>query len=362
MAFDWLTRWLPWTEDRAALDGGDSAINTALAALDSFYSRGGVQANVHRTAAVEFALGMIGRSFMLAEPMPALPALSPATLAMLGRRTMLGNAVFTIDFDRRAGEISLTPVAKYTVAGGVQPDSWRYAYRQGRPNGDNPLYADDLPEQNRSYEGMVHVRYNPPPAEPWKGVSPLEAAGLTAEQLANIERSLAYDASPPAGLLMPMPDGASSEIINTIRGALTTGRGGLTPIETTAHAFGQGQFAAPRGDYEQKRFGPMMQTANVSFRDSTFLQVLAACGIPPALYTSQGAALRAAHNHFIEDTCGALGKLISRELSAKLDQTIEFTFPQAFRSDMSARSRAYSSLKQAEVEPGRAGRIVGLPL
>ena len=362
MAFDWLTRWLPWTEDRAALDGGDSAINTALAALDSFYSRGGVQANIHRTAAVEFALGMIGRSFMLAEPMPALPALSPATLAMLGRRTMLGNAVFTIDFDRRTGRDSLNPVAKYTVAGVVEPGSWRYTYVQGRPNGENPLSVYDLPEQTRLYEGMVHVRYNPPPAEPWRGVSPLEAAGLTAEQLANIERSLAYDASPPAGLVMPMPDGASQAIVNTIRTALTTGRGGLTPIETTAQAFGQGQFAAPKGDYEQKRFGPMMQAANTAFRDSTFLSMLAAMGIPPALYTSQGAALREAHRHFLTDTIKPLGKLIAMELSEKLETEITLTFPEVFRSDISARSRAYSSLKQAEIDPDRAGRIVGLPI
>ena len=64
MAFAWLTRL--FQQDRMAVGSGDSYINSALAALDTYYATGG--ANVYQTAAVEFALGMVARAFMLAEP------------------------------------------------------------------------------------------------------------------------------------------------------------------------------------------------------------------------------------------------------------------------------------------------------
>ena len=64
------------------------------------------------------------------------------------------------------------------------------------------------------------------------------SAGATADQLAKIERSLDYDASPPSGLIMPLPDGASPKAINEIQSALTVGRGGLTLVETTNQGFG----------------------------------------------------------------------------------------------------------------------------
>ena len=148
-----------------------------------------------------------------------------------------------------------------------------------------------------------------------------------------------------------------------VKTALTQGRGGITPIETLSRGLGQGERAAPRGDYDQRRFGPEIQAANVELREKTALALFAAAIGSPALYTSQGAALREAHRHFLTDTCKGLGNLIAAELSEKLEQEIVFTWPEIFRSDISARSRAYNALMQGgALDAERIERIVGLPL
>ena len=77
-----------------------SGTDALLTALDTYYATGG-QANVNQTAAVEFALSLPARAFMMAETTPAIPALDPLTLSMLVRQTLaLGNAVFQIAVNR----------------------------------------------------------------------------------------------------------------------------------------------------------------------------------------------------------------------------------------------------------------------
>ena len=215
------------------LSGGDSSVNSYLTALDTYYATGD-QADVHQTAAVEFALGQIGRAFMLAQPMPNDPMLTPLTLSMLARTVMAtGNAVYEIS---RRGR--LNPVAAYTVAGGVDPDSWRYTIRQQRPNGEDPLDLDSLPVRNVPSRGIVHVRYMPSFDAPWIGVPPLLRAGVTADTLAKIERSLKHDSSLPTGAMQPVPDGAGSAQAVQAAAAVRDGAGKITMIETMAGGYG----------------------------------------------------------------------------------------------------------------------------
>ena len=79
--------WWPFSEDRMAVGEGDSGVNTYLNDVGSYLSTDS-PAEITQTAAVEFALGMVARSFMLAAPRPALSALDPLTLAMLARQTI----------------------------------------------------------------------------------------------------------------------------------------------------------------------------------------------------------------------------------------------------------------------------------
>ena len=299
MAFGWLTKRF---EKRQA-----GTVSSYLSDVGNYLSTDG--ANVSKTAAVEFCLGLVGRAFMLAEVQPQIPALNPQLLSMMARQTIsLGNAVFQVDvgFD---GQLSLLPVAAYDISGNVNPNTWRYQIEQERPTGE---------PRRRSVEGagIVHVRYMPRPSAPWEGVSPLVSAGATADQLAKIERSLDYDASPRGGLIMPLPDGSTNAPIQ-LKAALTAGLGAVNLVETTAQGFGQGITAAPKEDYVQKRFGAMIPPASIDLREAAALWILDALGVPATLHTSQGSAQREAYRHFFTSTivpswrshgCGAIGE------------------------------------------------------
>ena len=206
---DWLQRLNPFSENRQ-LTGGDSAINSYLGGLDSYLGAPNPAA-ISQTAAVEFGLGMISRAFMLAEIMPAHPALTPLTLGMIARQTVgLGNSVFLLEASRARG-LRLIPVGGYEISGGALPESWVYEVEQGLPGGDTSRRVV-------KYDGVVHVRYNPRPSAPWAGVSPLSGAGLTSETLSKTERSLAWDAGIPTGALMPQPDGISPKAVQQVAG------------------------------------------------------------------------------------------------------------------------------------------------
>ena len=336
----------------------DSATNNYLNDLTTYLDTPG-GADVYRTAAVEFCAGILGRAFMAAETTPRLAALDPLTLSMLVRQTiLLGNAVFRLSV--RSGNIQLLPVVGYTITGSPAPETWTYRIKQQRPNGDDPLDVEQLPVTAVPYEGMVHVRYMPGPQSPWHGVSPLVSAGVTAETLARIEKSLQDDAKQPTGGIMPQPDGASPRAVKQAQTAMSQGKGGLTLVETTAGGWGLGGTAAPRQDWDQKRFGPTPPAANIQLWEAAMAAVMSAMAINPSLYTSAGAALRESYRHLFSGTIIPLGRLIEAELSEKLERRIRINFPERVRSDISAMSRAYGSLAGSD-DPAWAASVVGLP-
>ena len=349
MAFGWLTGLF---NRRMAVGVGESSVNSTLSAFDDYYGLGGV--SVYRTAAVEFALGMVGRAFMRAKPTPALPALTPLVLGMMARQTFAnGNSLWQILVDRRTGTQELIAAIDYKVSGDVREATWRYEYELERPDGER-VY------RNTAGQGMVHLRYLPIAGRPWAGISPLARAGFTAEQLAKIEQSLSYDASIPTGSLMPLPDSISQDKVNKAQTTLSTGKGGITLMETTAGGFGQGGGSAPRADWEQKRFGPMIPEASITLWEDSMRAVMASIGVPPSLYTSEGSALRESYRHFLNNTIETVGETIMQELSVKLGESIKFTFPDAVKSDISAKSRAYATLVgNGRMPPALAAEIVG---
>ena len=140
---------------------------------------------------------------------------------------------------------------------------------------------------------------------------------------------------------------------------MTQGKGGLSLLETTAAAWGAGGEAAPKKDWEQKRFGPMIPATSIEAREKSGEILMDAMGVPSALHRSDGAAQRESFRHFFTGTIETLGALIAEELSEKLEVDFQFTFPQATRSDISAQSRGFASLIKTGMEPKDAGRKSG---
>ena len=351
MAFGWFNRFF----EKRQVGPGDSGLNSYITDVGNYLSMGG-DANAAQTAAVEFALSAIGKAFMSAVVKPAIPALTPLTLSMIARQTIAqGNAVYRIGVNPGTGALRLSPVSDYEISGGIAPESWVYSIEQERPTGE-PLKAP-VP-----YAGIVHVRYMPRPSAPWHGVAPLVAAGASAEVLALIERSLKYDAMPRGGLIMPQPDGTNVNTPVQLKAALTAGLGAINLVETTNQGFGQGITAAPKEDWVQKRFGAMVPPASIQLLGEEAAWILDALGVPAGLHGADGGAKREDYRHFFTATILPLKALIEAELSEKLERKITLFFPAVFESDISARSRGFSSMVKDGLDVDYAAGIVGLPL
>ena len=351
-----------WAAQRMAV-GFDSGSQSHLRDTGERLAGTSTGADVYETAAVQFAVGIIGRAAMAAEVKVQGATLDPLTMARLFRQTvLLGESVQLIDLNRRTGMIQLLPVASDPIiTGGTAPDSWRYEIRLPRPNGEDPLEIDQLPVRHIAAEGLVHVRYMPYRSAPWQGVSPLQSAGFTAETLARIERSLQDDAKVPTGGIMPQPDGISDQGIAGIKAAVSAGKGALTLIETTAGNYGLGPGGAPQRDWEQKRFGPDTPASSIQLWEAAMLAVMAALGVPPSMYTSQGGALRESYRHLFGGTLVPLANLVQAELSEKLEEEITISFPERLVSDVSALSRAFSSLVKAGYPLKQVHQMLGFP-
>ena len=97
------------------------------------------------TAAVQFALGLTSRAFMVAEVMPRTPdtaQLTPELLAMTAREMLAkGNAVFEMLRGARAGGLTLLPVPGFEITGGILPSQWQYSLKWLDQNDETRLPA-----------------------------------------------------------------------------------------------------------------------------------------------------------------------------------------------------------------------------
>ena len=125
--------------------------------------------------------------------------ITPAFLADLARRLFTsGNAVYEIVINEG---ISLVPASDFEVAGSV--GRWVYEL-------ETPIPGQSRVARRRVAEdGVVHVRINPSPSEPWRGRAPWQLARVSASTLAYIERSLESEVMVRSAIIIPMPDGSA---------------------------------------------------------------------------------------------------------------------------------------------------------
>ena len=352
----------PLVETRAestviTLQGSDTAGSdfTDLALQD----RDGVVNNTSRarpeqTAAVEFVVGLVSRSMMQAVASPAIPALGPSMLSLSARRVLFrGNAVSAIEVARRTGVISLTPATSWDIISGTHdPATWVYLLEI-----TNPLGV--MEQRAVPAAGVVHLRIGET-AYPWQGISPLVSAGITASQLARVEKRLQEDAGTQVAWLLGVPDGSPEGQGAKLRGSIARAGGGVVTTETTAGGWGQGASAAPRQDLKAQRVGPEPPATAIQLRDSSALAVISAMGIQPALYSGEGAALREAYRVFLRSTMQPIARKFEEELSQKLELPVTLNFRRLAAADVAAPARAYNSLVQAGMDPDRAEMLSGI--
>ena len=342
--------WEKRAETRAASTYGDAVVNAILSAAQSHLTAAATQ-----TAAVEFGAGMVERSFAVAGVSPdylARTALTPLTLATLGRRLMLtGNAVFAIDTS--GGQLELMPAANYHISGEPRESSWRYLVHLDGPSG---TVQKRLPSR-----AVVHVRIGASVERPWDGVSPITNAGVSASLLGRIEQRLAEEANTRNGYLLVLPDGVGDDTVDGLKTDVGRMQGGIYAIETTSMGHGQGNRAAPQVDLDLKRLGATFPESNIALRRDVGENILAAMGIPSSLFSgTDGATVREGFRMVLVQCLQPLAALITAELSKKLEMPVDLDFKALHAADIQARARAFAGMVASGLDKEEALEISGL--
>ena len=326
---------------------------TILEAAISAAQGQGNSGEAAKVAAVVFGVGLLSRGFATAKITPEVEALDPETLARIARSLLLrGNYLAAINVSRIDG-LTLIPTTTWDIEGGLRPATWRYALDMPTPGGRTIT-------RHVGAAGVVHARINSSLSQPWVGLSPLTEAGLSAALLGNLEKRLGEEANVRSGYLLPIPEGLSEPSQTKLRSDLATLNGQIKVVETTSGGYGAGRGQAPLADWKTQRLGADFPQFNVELRKDAGNDVLAALGVPSALMSGEGAASREAWRHTIVTSLVPMAKFVAAELSIKLEQTISITFPSLVATDIAARARAYNSLIQAEMDPGKAEMLTGL--
>ena len=323
----------PWTKaENREQDYTDAVVQALLAVAGGDVASG-------LTAGIEICSGQWQRAFASADmtPGPVAEMLRPH-LGYIGRSLIRrGEVVFQIDAE--GGRLQLLPATTVTVHGGANPSTWTYELTLSGPS---ELRTRTLPANL-----VLHLFYGTEAANPWKGLSPIEAASTTRKLLDNIELRLAQETGGTVGNLIPVPNLESTAQLQTDLQGL---KGKTVLVESTSTGWSTGASqGVPSGDFTPRRMGANPPEVLAKLRRETEQSLLAAAGVPiTVLDASQGSASREAFRQFLHLTIAP----IARQLAAQIAKTFEleefaFSFDRLMASDLSSRSRAVGSLTQA---------------
>ena len=340
-------------------ESGGSFTDSVVRLLEA--QAAGSLASTSSTAAVEAASGSLSRAFSAAEvsgPPWAQRAISPGFLGQVGRDLVRrGQSLHVIQVDA-AGRVVLIPSASWHWEGGnAHPDSWRVRATVYGPSSSTTHY---LPQA-----GVIFLPWGATPGQPYTGVGPLSWANTTARLQAETERSLADEAGGPIANLIPVPqdggDDSESDPLKDLKADIRQARGKALLVETVAAGYGEGASAAPRKDWIASRLGPNPPASMPEVLSQGFLEVLAACGVPPGMFQKMGdSGQREAYRRWVALVVAPMGKLLAAELSAKLETEIALDFGGLYSHDLAGRARAFQSMVNGGIEPGKAAGLAGL--
>ena len=338
---------LPWSskpETRADQGYTDAVVRGLLAA-----AMGDVVSGL--TAGVEIAAGQWGRAFASADISPGgvVADIFKPHLGLIGRELVkTGQAVFELAIE--GGRVSVIPASTVSVTGGPDPSTWRYELTLAGPSGST---TRRLPADR-----VLHLTYAKAAAQPWKGISPIEASGTTKKLLDNLEKRLAQETGEAVGHLLPVPNVESTgQLQDDIRGL----KGQVTLVETTAQAWGAGTTGSPKTDYGLTRVGADPPDVLRGLRRETKQSILAACGVPVAvLGGGQGTASREAYRQFLHLTIAPVALAIAGQVEEVTGQPFALSFDRLMASDLSGRARAMQSMVNGGLPVERAAALAGL--
>ena len=307
------------------------------------------------SAVAETAASQLGRTLSSGVLKPTSEMLknmiTPAMLNTVGAELIFhGECAFWINPNG-----TLIPSSYYDVDGGWDPKTWFYRLSIAGPSSHSTIsvHASEV----------LHFRYRSSVVRPWRGVGPLQSAGLTSTLVSGLERMLSQEVSAASGYLLPVPEFGEGEDdpAQALKADLAQLKGRTTMIETSQNGFGEGRVASPSRDWVPSRIGSAPPATLIQLRESAALNLLAACGFPPALLLpGDGASKREALRQY-QNFAGAVARDVCSEISLKLhvaDCHIDLPSIQ----DVASRSRAFSQLVAGGMDIERAVSLAGLLL
>ncbi len=339
---------LPWARPVENREGSytDSLVNLLV------QQAGGGAGSVAETAAVELAAGLWGRAFASAQITPERlgAVVTPAYLAEAARALILrGEHLSAI----MGPPLQLLPAGAHDVSGSYEPETWRYQLTLDGPSAPKTL--------NLPAAGVVHLQWSTDAARPWRGVSPLERAGVSAGLLGWLETRLAQEASARTGYLLPVPTDGADASVTQLKADLAGMKGNTALVQTTQSGWGQGAQQKVTNEYTVKRLGADPPEALGALRQDVGADILAACGVPPSLGMPNidGTAQRESWRRFLHSSVVPMGLLVAAELSAGLGAEVGLSFDRLMASDLSGRARAFGSLVKGGMGIDEALEVAG---
>ena len=329
----------------------DSYTDTLIAALLSQAS-GKTLAVPAAVGALEACAGVVGRGFMSAEVTGRTiltDALTPDCLSLIGR-SMIRRGELVLLIDTEGGRLQLLPAETHDVTGGPKPETWWYRVTLAGPT--RTYTYGPVPATS-----VLHFRYSYDPQKPWRGHGPIEVASLSGRLSAETLNQLADESSGPVGALLGSPKDGADETVAGIKSDIRNARGRVALMET-------GDYDAPgsgKVDLQTRRFGAEPPQSLVNLAEYAFKEIVAACGLSVALWgAGDSASTREAWRLALFGVIAPLGKIVSQELSEKLEDSITLDWQELRATDLAGRARAFQSMVGGGMAVADAIAVAGL--
>ncbi len=314
---------------------------------------GGQVVDAGTTAAGEFSASMWQRTLSSAEVQPAHlgSIITPEVLGSIARGLVLRGQVVGVIEDG-----GLVLASDCEVTGGPQPSTWRFKVTLDGPTKSTTWTL--------GYGDVLLFQWSADPRRPWAGIGPLQRASVSAALLARLEGRMSEEANAISGHLLSVPD-TSEEAVSQLQQDLRTLKGRTAFVRTSKNWGSEEgkQSAGVPGEYVQRRIGAAVPDGNIHLRQDAGMDLVAACGIPGALYRSDadGTASRAATGRFLDFSVQPMADAMAAEFSRKLGVPVALGFEHLRRADIILTlAKAAATLAKAGVSVGEALDAVGL--
>lgn len=339
----------PWsrTEEREA-PYSDLLLQAQLADAE------GKSIGANATAALEIAAGLIGRALAAARVSPDMGGAISATMLDTIGRTLVrrGESVWLIDM--RNGMLHLEPAGDWDVRGSWQPERWSYRISVYGPSSTHTRVVNAA--------SVLHFQWSVDERRPWAGIGPLAKASASGSLAGWLERRLGEEASGVVGHVLPMPEEPAKGAFDALKEQIGKLAGRTAFVESTRAKGRYQEGQAPRHDWRPERLGADPPQTLPLLRGDVGRDILAACGIPPALaeQRSDGTAQRESFRRALHTTFAPLARRIEAELSSKLDTMITLDLADVNAADVSGRARAFQSMVGGGMDVAKAASLTGL--